>query len=40
MMIEGQYNQAMLQLEADLILRAVKNGATTNAGILAAIKSV
>ena len=30
----------MLQLEADLMLRAIKNGATTNAGMLAAIKSV
>jgi len=30
----------MLQLEADLMLRAVRNGATTKAGMLAAIKNV
>ena len=29
-----------MQLEADLMLRAVRNGATTNAGMLAAIKRV
>jgi hypothetical protein len=30
----------MLQLVAHLMLRAVRNGATTNAGMLAAIKTV
>ena len=41
---ERYSQEAILQLEAvdddDLMLRAVRKGATTNAGILAAIKSV